>query len=45
VDELRNSEQINWSFDLNKSFLLSQLIAQLKANWEKIFFIELPINY
>ena len=45
VDELRNSKQFNWSFCLNKQFLLSQLITQLKDTWEKIFFIELPINF
>jgi hypothetical protein len=45
VDELRNSEQINWAFGLNKQFLLSQLITQLKETWEQVFFIELPINF
>lgn len=45
VDESKNSKQINWSFSLNKQFVLSQLISQLKEIWEKTFFIELPISY
>lgn len=45
VDESRNSKQIIWSFNLNKQHLLSQLINQLKLTWEKIFLVDLPINY
>ncbi len=45
VDESNNSKQIKWTFNINKEFLLSQLINQLKTVWEQIFFVELPINF
>ena len=45
VVESKNSMQLKWTFNLNKEFLLSQLISQLKILWEKIFFVELPINF
>lgn len=45
VDESKNSKQITWSLNMNKPYLLSRLIAQVKLVWEKIFFVELPINF
>lgn len=46
VDESKNSKQITWLLNFNKQpHMLSQLIALLKQTWEKIYFIELPINY
>jgi len=46
VDESRNSKQITWQINFRKQpHMLSQLIALLKNSWEKIYAIELPINY
>ncbi|CAF0760392.1 unnamed protein product [Brachionus calyciflorus] len=45
VDEANNSTQVNWIIKMNKSYQLSQFISLIKEIWEKIFFIELPINF
>ena len=47
VDEssFDTTQQINWLFEFNNNNLLSQLVKQLKEIWEKIFFVEMPINF